>query len=357
MSPQSSGMGKQTLDGMEIRVIVDGIERSVSGITSSTTCAQVIYALAHATGQKGRFVLIEKFGDTERSLAPLDRPLEMLKKRGTHSRCVTFLLKHLDEGPLSVTGETYLVDTDDRLENSQLKEPCFTSLVSSVFQGAHINEQLYRPVFQKTSMQEVTIERIKNRPPPPTYHEVIEQRFTSLSKQNTPFSSLTPLQPADISVDDQSRLINNVTSQPINLDSSGILIKKLSTNALEELIQNQSQIIGQQKTHLARLDLAVDNAQQRELIQLKRQQENLRAVLNPLRERDWPNRLQHERTELQKITATISEFKQKLDAITNEVRLRTEEEQELEYGIIILEEELKQLEDDVNDAILSEINE
>ncbi|EJW80254.1 hypothetical protein WUBG_08837, partial [Wuchereria bancrofti] len=252
---------------MEIRVIVDGIERSVSGITSSTTCAQVIYALAHATGQKGRFVLIEKFGDTERSLAPLDRPLEMLKKRGTHSRCVTFLLKHLDEGPLSVTGETYLVDTDDRLENSQLKEPCFTSLVSSVFQGAHINEQLYRPVFQKTSMQEVTIERIKNRPPPPTYHEVIEQRFTSLSKQNTPFSSLTPLQPADISVDDQSRLINNVTSQPINLDSSGILIKKLSTNALEELIQNQSQIIGQQKTHLARLDLAVDNAQQRELIQ------------------------------------------------------------------------------------------
>ncbi|VDM23064.1 unnamed protein product, partial [Wuchereria bancrofti] len=189
------------------------------------------------------------------------------------------------------------------------------------------------------------------------YHEVIEQRFTSLSKQNTPFSSLTPLQPADISVDDQSRLINNVTSQPINLDSSGILIKKLSTNALEELIQNQSQIIGQQKTHLARLDLAVDNAQQRELIQLKRQQENLRAVLNPLRERDWPNRLQHERTELQKITATISEFKQKLDAITNEVRLRTEEEQELEYGIIILEEELKQLEDDVNDAILSEINE
>ncbi|EJW84589.1 hypothetical protein WUBG_04498 [Wuchereria bancrofti] len=100
-----------------------------------------------------------------------------------------------------------------------------------------------------------------------------------------------------------------------------------------------------------------DNSNCMQLRKLKRQQENLRAVLNPLRERDWPNRLQHERTELQKITATISEFKQKLDAITNEVRLRTEEEQELEYGIIILEEELKQLEDDVNDAILSEINE
>lgn len=46
---------------MEMKVIVDGIERSVSGITNSTTCAQIIYALAHATGQKGRFVLVEKF--------------------------------------------------------------------------------------------------------------------------------------------------------------------------------------------------------------------------------------------------------------------------------------------------------
>lgn len=366
----------QSLNGMEIRVIVDGIERSVSGITNSTTCAQIIYALAHATGQKGRFVLIEKFRDTERSLAPLDRPLEMLKKRGTHSRYVTFLLKHLDEGPLSVAGETYLIDTDDRLENSQLKEPCFTSLVSSVPQGVHINgtdieqnrgmasptavlpsmpEQSYRPVFQKISMQEVTVERIKNRPPPPAYHEVIEQRFTSLSKQNTPFSSLTPIQSADISINDQSRLINSVASQPINLDSGGVLIKKLSTNALEELIQDQSQIIDQQKAHLARLDLAVDNAQQREVIQLRRQQENLRAVLNPLREREWPNRLQHERTELQKITAAINEFKQKLDAITNEVKLRTEEGEELEYGILMLEDELKQLEDDINDAMWSEL--
>ncbi|VDO11778.1 unnamed protein product [Brugia timori] len=188
-----------------------------------------------------------------------------------------------------------------------------------------------------------------------TYHEVIEQRFTSLSKQNTPFSSLTPIQSADISINDQSRLINSVASQPINLDSGGVLIKKLSTNALEELIQDQSQIIDQQKAHLARLDLAVDNAQQREVIQLRRQQENLRAVLNPLREREWPNRLQHERTELQKITAAINEFKQKLDAITNEVKLRTEEGEELEYGILMLEDELKQLEDDINDAMWSEL--
>ncbi|VDN23356.1 unnamed protein product [Gongylonema pulchrum] len=90
---------------MELRVSVDGVERSVSGITESTTCAQIIYALAHATGQKGRFVLIEKFRNTERSLAPLDRPLEMLRKWGTYSCHVTFMLKHLDDGILPETSD------------------------------------------------------------------------------------------------------------------------------------------------------------------------------------------------------------------------------------------------------------
>ena len=48
---------------MELRVVVDGVERCISGLTEDTTCAQIIYALAHATGQKGRFVLVEKCQD------------------------------------------------------------------------------------------------------------------------------------------------------------------------------------------------------------------------------------------------------------------------------------------------------
>lgn len=46
---------------MELKVSVDGVERCISGLTEDTTCAQIIYALAHATGQKGRFVLVEKY--------------------------------------------------------------------------------------------------------------------------------------------------------------------------------------------------------------------------------------------------------------------------------------------------------
>ncbi|CAG9536949.1 unnamed protein product [Cercopithifilaria johnstoni] len=361
---------------MEIRVIVDGVERSVSGITDSTTCAQIIYALAHATGHKGRFVLIENFQNTERSLAPLDRPLEILRKWGIRSRYVTFLLKHLDEDPSSVASETYLVNNDDRLEYSDLEEPPFTSVDIPIPQSTHTcgdfeencgvacptailpstTEQLCRPVFQKVSSQTVTNERIRSRPPPPAYHQVIEQRFISLSRQNTPSSSLAPLQSANTSIDHQWRLTNCVTSQPINLDSSDVFTRKLSADSLEGLIQNQKQIIEQQKAYLARLDLAIDNDQQREVIQLRRQQENLRAVLSPLRKCDWPNRLQNERIELQKITASVSEFKQKLDAITNEIRLRTDEEHKLKCNILAMEEELKQLEDDVDIAILSENN-
>lgn len=49
---------------------------------------------------------------------------------------------------------------------------------------------------------------------------------------------------------------------------SGFFTEKLSANALEGLIQNQKQIIEQQKAYLAKLDLAIDNDQQREVIQV-----------------------------------------------------------------------------------------
>uniref|UniRef100_A0A915Q1X1 Nucleoporin Nup54 alpha-helical domain-containing protein n=1 Tax=Setaria digitata TaxID=48799 RepID=A0A915Q1X1_9BILA len=251
------------------------------------------------------------------------------------------------------------------------------SYFSSLSSYCGIAEQLYRPVSQKVNWQTMAAERLKNRPPPPAYHEMIEQRFTSLWRQSTPSSSLTPLHFGDIPVDDHWRLNNGSMAQTVNVDNSGVLTsgrcivvlarkfylgsepaRKLSANSLEELIQNQKQVIDQQKFYLAKLDLDIDNDQHREVIQLGRQQENLRAVLNPLRECDWPNRLQHERIELQKITASISEFKQKLDAIAKhvlfcEIKLRTDEEHELKCNILAMEEELKQLEDEVDFAVLS----
>lgn len=82
---------------MELKVWVDGIQRVVCGISDQTTCQEVIYALAHATGKTGRFVLVEKWRTSERSLSPHDKPLELLLKWGEYSNDVQFVLRCLEE--------------------------------------------------------------------------------------------------------------------------------------------------------------------------------------------------------------------------------------------------------------------
>ena len=51
---------------MELKVWVDGIQRVVCGLTEDTTCQEVVFALALATKQTGRFTLIEKWRNKER---------------------------------------------------------------------------------------------------------------------------------------------------------------------------------------------------------------------------------------------------------------------------------------------------
>ncbi|CAB3400868.1 unnamed protein product [Caenorhabditis bovis] len=75
---------------MELKVIIDGYERSVSGVNENTTCSQIIYALANAISARGRFVIVEKYRNMERRLAPNDRPLETFRKWREHAANVTF---------------------------------------------------------------------------------------------------------------------------------------------------------------------------------------------------------------------------------------------------------------------------
>ncbi|VVC95141.1 unnamed protein product [Leptidea sinapis] len=61
---------------MELKVWVEGIQRIVCGVTETTTCQDVVFALAHATGKVGRFTLIERWRNNERLLAPQEYPLK-----------------------------------------------------------------------------------------------------------------------------------------------------------------------------------------------------------------------------------------------------------------------------------------
>ncbi|GLG93253.1 Uncharacterized protein GBIM_00705 [Gryllus bimaculatus] len=78
---------------MELKVWVEGIERIVCGVTDNTTCQDVVYALAHATGKTGRFTLIERWRNNERLLAPHEHPLKILTKWGEYSNDVQFILQ------------------------------------------------------------------------------------------------------------------------------------------------------------------------------------------------------------------------------------------------------------------------
>ncbi|XP_066998894.1 ras association domain-containing protein 8 isoform X1 [Anabrus simplex] len=78
---------------MELKVWVEGIQRIVCGVTDNTTCQDVVYALAHATGKTGRFTLIERWRNNERLLAPNEHPLRILTKWGEYSSDVQFILQ------------------------------------------------------------------------------------------------------------------------------------------------------------------------------------------------------------------------------------------------------------------------
>ncbi|XP_045480447.1 ras association domain-containing protein 8 [Harmonia axyridis] len=78
---------------MELKVWVEGIQRIVCGVTEATTCQDVVFALAHATGKSGRFSLIERWRNNERLLAPSEYPLKILNKWGEYSNDVQLILQ------------------------------------------------------------------------------------------------------------------------------------------------------------------------------------------------------------------------------------------------------------------------
>ncbi|GFN87698.1 doublecortin domain-containing protein 5 [Plakobranchus ocellatus] len=81
---------------MELKVWVEGIQRVVCGANYSTTCQDVVLALAHAMGRTGRFTLVERWRDSERPLSPSECPLQALHKWGEYAAEVRFFLIQAD---------------------------------------------------------------------------------------------------------------------------------------------------------------------------------------------------------------------------------------------------------------------
>lgn len=77
----------------ELKVWVDGFQRVVCGINDKTTVQEVVIALAQATGQTGRYTLVERWRNSERLLPPSECPLGILNKWGQYAGDVQFVLR------------------------------------------------------------------------------------------------------------------------------------------------------------------------------------------------------------------------------------------------------------------------
>ncbi|KAK0149472.1 Ras association domain-containing protein 8 [Merluccius polli] len=88
---------------MELKVWVDGVLRVVCGLSYTTSCQDVVIALAQAIGQTGRYVLILKLRGTERQLVATDCPLQAVAQLGQQATEVQFILRRtglaLSNGP------------------------------------------------------------------------------------------------------------------------------------------------------------------------------------------------------------------------------------------------------------------
>ncbi|XP_028298633.1 ras association domain-containing protein 8-like isoform X2 [Gouania willdenowi] len=100
---------------MELKVWVEGIARVISGLTMSTSCQDVVIALAQSIGQTGRYVLILKVRGTERHLVPEECPLQIVAQLGQLAADVHFILQR--------TGPTLASSTQKRFPPPASPEP------------------------------------------------------------------------------------------------------------------------------------------------------------------------------------------------------------------------------------------
>uniref|UniRef100_A0A131YP89 Ras association ralgds/af 6 domain family member 8 n=1 Tax=Rhipicephalus appendiculatus TaxID=34631 RepID=A0A131YP89_RHIAP len=132
-----------TLDGsMELRVWLEGgPQRVVCGVTEATTCQDVVYALAQATAQTGRFALVERSRRSERPLAPSDRPLRLLARWGRCASDVHFLLRRCGPAKAATTprGSTAVQASPplERVSHRPRRPPPYDEAVTRLAAGTH----------------------------------------------------------------------------------------------------------------------------------------------------------------------------------------------------------------------------
>ncbi|GMT36942.1 hypothetical protein PFISCL1PPCAC_28239 [Pristionchus fissidentatus] len=294
---------------MELKVWVDGAERSVSGVSEETTCTQLIYALAHATGQKGKFVLVESYRGRERSLSPSDRPVEMLRRWQGAEGEVRYSLRRVDAH--FVNGDEHNPSTaaaPDRSNYGYTRE-CSTSSINSVnlpYQpprnGLHNgqNSTSSLPAYSEASLQ-------RRRPPPPDYTSTMERKMAGLARTS------------------EAARTGGIEHEEV----PRIAELHLAPNDLLNLIQKQDAILDEQRSRLKIADLNLHSELEREYMQLDAQQKNLKRVLESLRRVDYGKQYEEETLRHRQLRAKVLATHEKLNLINESRTMLSEQESNL----------------------------
>ncbi|EGT30636.1 hypothetical protein CAEBREN_18059 [Caenorhabditis brenneri] len=302
---------------MELKINIDGLERSVSGVTENTTCSQIIYALAHATSQRGRFVMVEKYRNVERRLAPTDRPLETLRKWREHAANVTFQMLRVDQDDSICDPASTPLPPEPSMPFFLLKHTS-TSSMNNLLPGriaAGIQHQQLEngqrstsslPTYPSTGVGVTgTLGRNIRRPPPPDYMSVMEKKS----------------------------ILGSAVPQKEDFDN----FKRADVKKLSETMGPQ--------------EVAEYICQEEELRQLLKQQKNLRAILKPMIAANWPQQYQLELKKSHKLKASLAATKEAIVKTNSDLKRVEETEKEL---LKKLEELKKQDETGDENSVFSE---
>uniref|UniRef100_A0A914NVJ5 Uncharacterized protein n=1 Tax=Meloidogyne incognita TaxID=6306 RepID=A0A914NVJ5_MELIC len=246
-----------------------GSIQSVSGVNENTTCAQIVYVLAHARQQKGRFTLIARLNgsDQEHRFTPDERPYEFIMECNEQGVQPEFELLKLD------------IEKGD--DGGQLNlEPCTQNMLSTNSSTTSVDAMLSN-----------SADHYQGRPDPPDYNVLMAGRCNSLRWNNMNTKrSYTPLTFLNIP----------------NFCLHDLYTHKFTWNDLEALIDIQERTLAAQKTELVRVELTLLDSKERELIQLRKQHNNLQSVLESLRNAEWPKCVEAESAEAERLNTTIA---------------------------------------------------
>uniref|UniRef100_A0A7E4VG47 Ras-associating domain-containing protein n=1 Tax=Panagrellus redivivus TaxID=6233 RepID=A0A7E4VG47_PANRE len=308
---------------MDLSVLSGDVELNVSGVTEETSCLQIVYALAHATNQKGKFVLVAHVNGQEHRLSQTMKPLDLIKEYSAVGTPVIFELRHLDSQPLSIVPPaTPSAFTPHSQSYSQFPlSPGSTIPSPSSSMPIHSLQQTGRTISLPANGFDLGKDggAKKTRPPPPTYNEVIGQRCNSLSREVNRTLNAIP------------RVVNSHSMSQIEVPHAlPDTFSRYSRQDLERIVQQQSQFLHQQKSQLLSIDVTLSDASERELLQLKKQHNNLITVLNSLRNANWPLQMVRETQEAIRLQKAIEEMKHIVESRKSELMELLAEKQNLE---------------------------